>query len=162
MTISSCATFTLVLLSLIEVVNGQSAVYHTLCRDQVVTVTPGSSGIIQHLQRVSSSPINCTLALRGFSSGSYVSLPGVDRRDPEDGCQQSPEISINNSPYCVRGDSSMNNIIIQLVNEELVVQLKLDNATSFTLEYYNNGECYVNMIYMNINLYIQSSLPHII
>ena len=136
----SWMTIFLLLLTLVEVATGQSAVLHTLCRDQVVTVAPGSSGIIQHLQRVSSSSINCSLVLRGFTSGSYVSLPGLDWRDPEDGCQQSPEISIKNSPYCVRGDSSNNRVIKQLVNGELVVQLKSDNVANFTFEYYSNGE----------------------
>ena len=120
--------------------NGQSPIRHTLCRDQVATVTPGSSGIIQHLQRVSSSPINCTLVLRGFTSGSYASLHGVDVQDAEFGCFQSSEISINNSPYCVREDKSSNNIIMQLVNEKLVLQLKLDIFTNFTFKYFNNGE----------------------
>ena len=128
-----------VLLSaLAEVTSGQSAVRYTLCRDQVVTVIPGSSGIIQYLQEVSSTPINCTLVLRGFRNGSYVSLPGLYQKNPEESCQKLTEISINGLSYCVKETGS--NVMEHLMKGELVVQLTSDrNSVDFNFEYYNNG-----------------------
>ena len=124
-------------LTLVKVINGQSAVRYTLCRDQVVTVIPGSSGIIQYLQRVSSTPINCTLVLRGFRNGSYVNLPGL-QKNSEKICQKSTEISINGLSYCVKETGS--NVMEHLMKGELVVQLTSDrNSVDFNFEYYNNG-----------------------
>ena len=125
---------------LAEVINGQSAVRYTLCRDQVVTVIPGSSGIIQYLQGVSSTPINCTLVLRGFRNRSYVSLPGLVMTYSHNNCGSELIININNSSYCVGKGGSDDKVFIQLIKGELVVQLKSDNAVNISFPYYNNGE----------------------
>ena len=128
-------------LTLVEVINGQSAVRYTLCRDQVETVIPGSSGIIQYLQGVSSTPINCTLGLRGFRNRSYVSLPGLVMTYSNNNCETEKSIiNINNSLYCVRKGGSDVKVFIQLIKGELVVQLKSDNAVNISFQYYSNGE----------------------
>ena len=127
-------------LMLAEVINGQSAVRYTLCRDQVVTVIPGSSGIIQYLQGVTSTPMNCTLVLRGFRNGSYVSLPGLIMMGLNNNCGSEFIININNSLYCVRKGGYDDKVFIHLIKEELVVQLKSDNAVNISFQYYSNGE----------------------
>ena len=123
-------------------INGQSAVRYTLCRDQVVKVIPGSSGIIQYLQGASSTPISCDLVLRGFRNGSYITLPGLVKKDATDNCvTKKSTININNSPYCVGKSGSHVNVFIQLITGELVVKLKSDNAVNISFPFYSNGEC---------------------
>ena len=123
--------------SLVEVINGQSAARYTLCRDKVVTVSPGSSGVIQHLQKNSSYPTNCVLVLKGFREGSNVSLLNLDVKRSYRNCLL--DVSVNNSSYCVNEDGSYNNVIINLKSEELVVHLKSNSVANFTLQFYNSG-----------------------
>ena len=121
-------------------INGQSPVRYTLCRDQIVTVIPGSSGIIQYLQRASSTPINCNLVLKGFRNGSYVSLPGLRVKGPEESCPSFTEISINSTSYCVKETTSGSKVIVSLMKGELVVLLKSgQDSVNFSFEYYSNG-----------------------
>ena len=121
-------------------INGQSAVRYTLCKDRVVTVIPVSSGIIQYLQRASSTPINCTLVLRGFRNRSYVSLPELGMIDNNNKCGPEKTVNINNSSYCAMEGYSRSPVIIKLMKKELVVQLKSDNAVDFSFQFYSNGE----------------------
>ena len=135
---SNCMLIIFLVVSLVEVITGQSAARYTLCRDKVVTVSPGSSGVIQHLQKNSSYSTSCVLALRGFREGSNVSLLNLDVKRSYRNCLL--DVSINNSSYCVNKNRSYNNVIIQLRSEELVVHLKSHSVANFTFQFYNSGE----------------------
>ena len=74
----------------------QTITPHTICNDDTVTVKPGSSGYIQHIQNTLSST-GCTLILRGFNNDSYISITGVDNSN----CTVQPFITINGKDYCV-------------------------------------------------------------
>ena len=126
------------LVTVINVSDGQSPSTHTICNNNIVTVTPASSGIIRHQKRDSALPGECSLTLRGFTDSSSVSLPGVDVFD-----NLCPvPITINNVEYCAATGviSSTNKVIIQLTTDELTISVQWDNSTSFTIEYYSQGK----------------------
>ena len=117
---------------------GQSIVPHTLCDNNTVTVEPKSSGVIQHIQNNLLSSTSCTLILRSFTYGSYVSIPGVDGYKCNN--NHPRKISINGQPYCVRGSLYNNSTIIHLSSDQLSVHITSGDVTTFAINYYSNGK----------------------
>ena len=114
---------------------GQDLVPLTLCKDKQVVVSPGSSGIIQHVTN-SQSNADCTLTVSGFASGTYISLLGVSTVTQS--TANNPIVRIQGTPYMSKGSQSEETIQLSDDAPKITFQTSA-NSGNFSIEYHNKG-----------------------
>ena len=148
----------LLLVAELTLISGQSVKPYILCEDEDITVTAGSFGNISHIKRDSNRP--CSLILSGFTSGSRVSIPGVDKSTNGQCSSVYPAVSINRVIYCVTETMSRNTVVIVVSGGYLNITLPSADVPQFTIKYYSNGKQTRKYIVCNTkfsNLFIQIS-----